>query len=78
METLKSCLSGRLFPGPQWLLLPKERFVWVCVCVKVCVCIGVLSTYLSVYHVFAWCPRRPEEEADPLKLELQTGAATGC
>lgn len=72
METLKSCLSGRLFPGPQWLLLPKERFVCVCVC------IGVLPTYLSVYHVFAWCPRRPEEEADPLKLELQTGAATGC
>lgn len=43
-----------------------------------CVCVGVLPMYLSVYHVFAWCPRRPEKEADSLKLELQTGAATGC
>lgn len=24
-------------------------------------CIGVLSAYMSVNHLLAWCPRRPEE-----------------
>lgn len=32
---------------------------------------GVLPTYMSVYHVLAWCPQKPGESIGALGLELQ-------
>ena len=34
-------------------------------------CVGVLSTCMSVHHMYAGCPQRPGEGVDPLELELQ-------
>lgn len=31
---------------------------------------GVLSTYVSVHHMPAWCPWKPENGSDPLALKL--------
>ena len=39
-------------------------------------CMSVLSAYMSVYHMCAWCPWGPKERvSDPLELELQLLAA---
>lgn len=34
-------------------------------------CVGVLLQYMSVHHVCAWYPKKPEV-LDPLELEFQT------
>jgi hypothetical protein len=33
---------------------------------------NVLTTCMSVYHVYTWCPRRSEEAIQFLELELWT------
>lgn len=33
---------------------------------------GVLPTHMSVDRMLAWFLRRPEEDLEPLELELQT------
>ena len=30
-----------------------------------------LSAYMSVHHMYAWCPRRSKSASSPLELELQ-------
>jgi hypothetical protein len=41
-------------------------------------CVGVLSTCMSVHHMYAGCPQRPGEGVDPLELELQMVVKSAC
>ena len=41
-------------------------------------CVTVLPTRVCIYHVHAWCPQRPEEDIDPLELQVQTGGNLPC
>lgn len=42
-------------------------------------CTAILPVCMSVYHVCAWCPRRPEEGMDRLDmLELEFQMGTSC
>lgn len=34
-------------------------------------CIGVLHACISMYHMYAWCPRRPEEGTRSLGTEVK-------
>jgi hypothetical protein len=45
--------------------------VLLCVCVYTCVC-------LHVYHAFAWCPVRPNEDAGVTETDLTYGCELTC
>ena len=34
-------------------------------------CMGILPAYLSVHHIYVWCPWRPEEGIGSLGMVLQ-------